>query len=205
IGAAHAGAANGAQLNDARALSHQSRIDAFNLGLVPPWLSLGEKQAAAARQHCEHAQKRSRSEASTNPRQHGGRMRWSLLTPLQRLCTRASGEYALGDMVKDKTRLAGALRRRVPAISGYPKGPPSGRALPERRRRMRTTGPNPMVWHAFLVRLRGTRTAKIGLSAGQRSGSRAPPCLQWRTSPQSNLTRVVRRLARLRITSCRRI
>jgi len=70
---------------------------------------------------------------------------------------------------------------------------------------MRTTGPNPMVWHAFLVRLRGTRTAKIGLSAGQRSGSRAPPCLQWWTSPQSNLTRVVRRLARLRITSCRRI
>src|SRR6516225_2057434 len=83
IGAAHAGAGNGAETNDAYAFRHRAGIEALYLRFVAPRLALGEEETAAApRKRCQHAKHRAACETPTH---HGGRMRWSLLTALQGL------------------------------------------------------------------------------------------------------------------------
>src|SRR6516165_9752167 len=85
IGAAHAGAGNWAETNDACAFRHRAGTKALDLRFVAPRLALGEEEAAAApRKRCQHAKHRAACETPTHSH-HGGRMRWSLLTALQGL------------------------------------------------------------------------------------------------------------------------
>src|SRR5262245_58475709 len=86
IRAAYAGTADRPDADNARALFHGAGTKALHLDIVAPRLALGKKHAAAAtRQHAEDAKDDGADEIPTHSPRHGGRMRWLLLTFLQRL------------------------------------------------------------------------------------------------------------------------
>src|SRR5262249_42220588 len=86
IGPAYSGTMDRPDADDARTLLDGARVEALHLGLMAPRLALGKKTTAAApRQHAEKAKDDGPDEIPTHSPRHGGRMRWMLLTFLQRL------------------------------------------------------------------------------------------------------------------------
>ena len=102
IRTAYAGTADRPDAGDARALFHGAGTEALHLGIVAPRLALGKKHAAAAtRQHAEDAKDNGADEIPTHSPRHRGRMRWFLLTFLQRLARPSGRSCAPGAMVKE--------------------------------------------------------------------------------------------------------
>jgi hypothetical protein len=74
----------------------------LHLGVVAPRLALGKKHAATAtRQHAENDKDDGANEIATHSPRHGARMRWLLLTFLQRLARPLGGACAPHAMVKN--------------------------------------------------------------------------------------------------------
>src|SRR5262249_19563107 len=106
IGPAHARTTDRADADDAFAFLDRARAEALDLGLVPPWLALGE-EAAATRERTEQTKDDGADEIPTNSPRHGRRMLWTLLTLLQRSVAAAGCWCATRDMVK-RSELRGA-------------------------------------------------------------------------------------------------
>src|SRR5262249_28063009 len=102
ISAAHAGTADRLHARDAGAFFDHAGTKALHLGIVAPRLAFGKEHAAATRQHAENAKDDGAYKILTQSPRHAGRMRWFLLTFLQRLPRPSEHSSTRHAMVKNE-------------------------------------------------------------------------------------------------------